>query len=875
VSTDLAVSGEATEAEAHTHVARDGFFPGFDGLRALAALMVLATHVWLASSYRGFGSSWLTQLDVGVPVFFVISGFLLYRPFVAATFAERPQQSTVGFWKRRALRIFPAYWACLVVVTLWFDNGTHPIDSVKAFLTHAFLLQIYTHDRVIGGPVQQSWTLAVEVAFYAFLPVYALAIRRIRRPRWSPVAVELAGIATLYLVSVGYRLFLLSQHLTPAEYSHERLFLPGFLDTLSLGMGLAVVSAWLTRDGRRPVAPRWLAAAAWVSALACYAVLARVLGLGLLATDARSPGQFLSEQCFRGLFALALVLPAVFAARRPGAIGRFLSARVMVALGLISYGIYLWHEAAIDAFLQWRHLFLFQPQIWQLGAFVVATTLLVATVSYHAIEKPAMRLRSRTLSPGFVRRRVATWGRFEKTLLLIVVVGLVIRFAYAWFERRPHFAEFGVVGDANFYHRGAQLLAEGKGFISTFSFDVFHKTIQDASHPPLYILWLAIPSLLGWSSTTAHQLWTLPVGVATVAIVGYAGKDMVSKRVGLIAAALAAVYPNVWSHDALILSETMAIFTTTLTIWMGYRYWRAPSMKRACALGIAMALAISARSEMGMLVVFLVIPVILASRDTSWRDRWKRLVAAGAIVLVVIGPWVGWNLTRFKDPVTLATGYGVTLLSANCPLTYYGNDIGYWRMDCVLPTGDKIHALEIDQSVAEAKYRKVALDYISAHKGRFAYVTLVRWARYTGIWDLTHNFDQVSKDISPEGREPALAWSAQLMWFAIGPLALAGVFVLRRRKVPSYLVCAPIFATIVTTTITFYQNRYRASAETAFCLLAAVTLDAVVRVVQRRRGTASPAASPVLSPGAVLPDGPAAPDGGHAPPAVTASSSAN
>ena len=832
--TDTAVlpAGEPVEAHAHADVARDGFFSGFDGLRAIAALMVLTTHVWLSSSYRGWGSSWLTQLDVGVPVFFVISGFLLYRPFVATRLADRPQQSTAGFWKRRALRIFPAYWVCLIVVSLFFYDGPLPIDSVKTFLTHALLLQIYTSHRVIGGPVQQSWTLAVEVAFYAFLPFYAMALRRIRIRRWSPLAVELAGVAALYLISVAYRIALLASDLTPAQYAHARLYLPGFLDTLALGMGIAVISAWLTRDGRRVVAPRWLAPAAWLGAAVLFVLIAQALGLGLIPTDRRSDGQFLLEQLLRGLFALALVVPAVFAAATPGRIGRFLGSRVMVALGLVSYGIYLWHEAAIEAFLKWRHLVIFQPALWQLGLFVLVTSILVATASYHGIEKPALRLKGRTLTPAFLRRRIATWGTFERTLLWIMVAGAVIRFAYLWFERRPHFAEYGVVGDANFYHRGAQLLAEGKGFISTFSYDVFHKTIQDASHPPLYILWLAIPSVLGWSSTTAHQLWTLPIGIATIALVGYAGKDMVSRRVGLIAAALAAVYPNVWSHDALILSETMAIFTTTLTVWTGYRYWRAPSMRRAIGLGIAMALTISARSEMGLLIPLLVVPVILTSRDTAWRDRWKRLVAAGAVVVAVIGPWVAWNLTRFDEPVTLATGYGVTLLSANCDLTYYGKDIGYWRMDCALPTGDRIHALEIDQSVAEAKYRKVALDYIRDHKGRFAYVTLVRWARYTGLWDLTHHFDQVGKDINPEGREPYVAWTSQMMWYVIGPLAVAGVFVLRRRKVPWYIVAAPIVATIVTTTITFYQNRYRASAETAFCLLAAVTIDAIVRRIR-------------------------------------------
>ena len=827
--------GEQVEMQAHKGAATT-FFSGFDGLRAIAALAVLVTHVWLSSSYRGPGSTWLTQLDVGVPVFFVISGFLLYRPFVASRIAERDQQSTAVFWKRRVLRIFPAYWVALIIVSAFFYEGPLPIENAKQFITHALLLQVYTHDRPIGGPIQQSWTLAVEVAFYAFLPFYAMAIRRIRPKKWSVLTVELVGIATLYVFSCAYRIVLLGLDFSVSRYSQWRIFLPGFLDTLALGMLLAVLSAWFTREGRHVTAPRWAAGAAWATAFVCYALLAEGIGLPLIPTGPRTDVQFMVEQFLRGIFALALVFPAVFAATRPGVIHRFLSARVMVALGLVSYGIYLWHEAMIDAYLQWRDLFIFQPAMINLLVFVLITTILVATISYHAIEKPAMRLKNVRLQPAWLRRRTETWGQFEKTLLFIMFVGLVIRFAYAWFERRPNFAEVGVIGDANFYHRGAQLLADGKGFISTFSFDVYGKTIQDASHPPLYILWLSIPSLLGWSTTTAHQLWTLPIGVATVGVVGYCGKDMIGPRVGLIAAGLAAIYPNVWSHDALITSETAAIFTTTLTVWMGYRYWRVPSMKRAIGLGIAVALAVFARSEVGMLVPFMVIPLILATRDTSWKERWKRLVAAGAMMVIIVGPWVVWNLTRFEEPVTLSTGYGITLLSASCDQTYYGDAIGYWKMECALPVADKIRALEIDQSVAEKKYRAAAIEYIKDHKKRFAYVTLVRWARYTGVWDLTHDFDQVYKDINPEGREPYVAWSAQMMWFVIGPLAIAGVVVMRRRKVPVYIVCAPIFATIVTTTITFYQNRYRASAEPAFCLLAAVAIDAIVRRMERARG---------------------------------------
>lgn len=850
--------GERVEAAAHRGAAT-GFFPGFDGLRAIAALMVLATHVWLASSADkplatsdSFFAPFFAQLDIGVPVFFVISGFLLYRPFVAARFGDRTMQSPGGFWKRRVLRIFPAYWVCLIVVSAFMYDGPLPIDSVKSFLTHFFLLQIYTEDRVVGGPVQQSWTLAVELAFYAFLPFYAYWIRKVRTTRISALTVELVGIAGLYLVSVGYRLALLAADLTPSEFSHYRLFLPGFLDQLAMGMGLAVLSAWLAGRRSTVTAPSWFAGASWAAALACFVVVSKGLGLPLGPTDPRTGSEFLLEQLFRGLFALFLVLPAVFLARRHGIIHRFLSARVMVFLGLVSYGIYLWHEAWIDTFLKVFDYSLFAAPAGSLALWTLALTIPTAALSYWVVERPALSLKGRRLVPSRVQslgeRCFARWGTFEWALLTIVLAGFILRLAYIWYERRPHFETFGVIGDAGFYHGGANVLADGLGFINPFQYYQRGILVEEASHPPLYILWLTVPSLLGFRGTNAHMLWTLPIGTATIAFAGYAGKEMAGRRVGIIAAALVAFYPNVWSHDGFLTSETMSLSTATFTVWMAYRYWRAPSMRRALVLGLAVGLAVAARTEMTMLIPFMVIPLVLATRDTSWVERWKRLVATGAMVLVVIGPWLVFNLTRFEHPVLVGTGFGITLASANCDNTYYGDDIGYWSMPCTLEIDAKYDGLyDIDQTVAESTYRREALEYISDNKGRFAYVTLVRWARYTGLWDLTHGFDQVHKDIDPEGREPWVAWTSVGWWFVIFPSAIAGAVLLRRRRIPVYIVAAPIVATIVTTTMTFYQNRYRASGETAFCLLAAVTFAAILR---RRdpRPEPGPGAEPIPEP---------------------------
>src|SRR4051794_38858942 len=103
-------------------------FRGFDGLRAIAALSVVVYHLsgadgrLLAHHYGRY--LWL--LNIGVPLFFIISGFLLYRPFVVARFDGRPRPSTREFLRRRVLRIVPGFWVALTIVCIVFNVSASP-----------------------------------------------------------------------------------------------------------------------------------------------------------------------------------------------------------------------------------------------------------------------------------------------------------------------------------------------------------------------------------------------------------------------------------------------------------------------------------------------------------------------------------------------------------------------------------------------------------------------------------------------------------------------------------------------------------------------------------------------------------------------------
>jgi peptidoglycan/LPS O-acetylase OafA/YrhL len=160
-------------AVSETPPRRPHHFPCFDGLRAIAAVSVLLIHTaWFSGfTVRSSLGIYTSRLEIGVSVFFLISGFLLYRPFAVAHILGQEAPSTRNFWVRRLLRIVPAYWLALSVLTYGFR-----IISLgrgwEGVLCHYLFLQIYIPSQIPYG-IGPAWSLCVEVSFYLFLPLYA------------------------------------------------------------------------------------------------------------------------------------------------------------------------------------------------------------------------------------------------------------------------------------------------------------------------------------------------------------------------------------------------------------------------------------------------------------------------------------------------------------------------------------------------------------------------------------------------------------------------------------------------------------------------------------------------------------------------------
>ena len=232
-------------------VARADYFPCLDGLRAVAVLAAVTQHVGYVSAY-GNGSSvpalLVRHMEFGPAIFFMLSGFLLYRSYALSAYDDRPPIALREFFRRRALRVLPAYWVTLTILLVPALFGLPhggPLDILRLYtLTH-----VYTERGFFLG-MQQSYTLAVEIAFYAMLPVYAWVLRRVtsgRDPR-ARLRIELTGCGLLVVTATLWRAFVYQTSVLPRVADH---WLPGFLDVFAIGMAVAALHAWKTRTGAR------------------------------------------------------------------------------------------------------------------------------------------------------------------------------------------------------------------------------------------------------------------------------------------------------------------------------------------------------------------------------------------------------------------------------------------------------------------------------------------------------------------------------------------------------------------------------------------------------------------------------------------------
>ena len=829
--------------------------PALDSLRALAAFAVLLTHAGDATT-NDFGKMPLVeglparidelfgirfptgvaiqQLNVGVEIFFVLSALLVYKPFLQSHVLGNQHPEPIRFVWKRAWRIFPAYWIALFTIVAVFTSRA--LNTADQILTNGLLTWGYGAPRWFGGGIglKQSWTLVVEVSFYAFVPLWAWVMRAIGK-RFSALRVETIG--ALVLTVAGPVFMFLTRGHTP--WTPFRVLPPYFG---AFGIGMLLACALVAKEQRSSQASRLdtfgrYTIACWLAAAAVFAITIHNVDLSGLAMLVKGSSNQSIERTMHTIVAGLIVTPVVFGLRRGSIIGRLLHWKPLAMVGLWSYGFYLWHYAFIDYMHQQR--FDINSNWFMIKIVAVATVGAIAAgaASWYLIERPCLRL-----SAGQVRRpQWLRWRRpsFYTGLSLITFGALMWRVSYVI----TNIGRLKLSGDAFYYHTQANDIAAGRWFIDPSQFAWYGRVTPSAGHPPTYLMYLAGVSRWIGQSELTHRLASTLIGAATVFALGMLARKLFDDdRAGWVAAAFGAVYAHLWINDEMLMSETMAQLWTVIAFIAVYRFWRNPNFGTAAGMGAAIGLAAMSRAEAATLFPLLVIPLVLLVRTLTFRRRISVIVLSCTVGGLMMAPWLLYNVGRFEHPVLMSNGVGSVLMVANCDRTYGkhtptdGQDrnayLGYWSVGCAIDGG--FTALQKgDESEKEVEWRKVGIDYISANMSDYPKMAVLRVAR---MWDIGF----IGQNVFPfnaalEGRGAWPSTLATMQYLVLMPLGIHGLVLLRRRRVPIIPFLAIAGTITFTAATTFGITRYRAPVDALLCALAA---GAVVARLDRSKRVA-------------------------------------
>lgn len=388
-----------------------------DGLRGIAAVTVIAGHVGaiLAVGVQQPGplGPLLSVMGQGLTLFFALSGFLLYKPFAKAMMTNGRPPALRRYFVNRALRIYPAYLAILLVVCLGLgaaynatlapdqslDRSSEPVGFMTdpmLLISNGLLIHSLFPASVRTG-LGVSWTLTVELVFYLVLPLvgflgHSLLARgrgRNLAPAWTaPLMILLVGlIGKIVLAQVAQ-----PSTAVEANYLHwggnwSAVLARSFFvhaDLFCFGMAAAVAVVALEAGLWKPEMRPYIA---WGSILAGTAAVA-----------------VLKESIFENTgYAAAAGAVILFVALSNKVSGPGLAARVLEwapvrNVGVVSYSLYLWHLPVIWVLVHngWRFPATV-PGYWLNLVLVTAVALLLSALTYQFIEKPALRFKSKPI----------------------------------------------------------------------------------------------------------------------------------------------------------------------------------------------------------------------------------------------------------------------------------------------------------------------------------------------------------------------------------------------------------------------------------------------------------------------------------------------
>jgi len=363
-----------------------------DSLRGISTILIVVYHTSFVSGYTvehadSIGA-YIDRLNIGVAIFFVLSGFLIFRPFAHSLIHGSPLPKTRSYYLKRAARILPGYWLALFVLA-GLDALT--IVNTSGFIRNVFIVHSFTEHNVFTG-IRQAWTLAIEMSFYVVVPAFAYVFVRQTKRRNGPVVVStlLKALSFLFLGAYAFRLFIHQIDFWFLDTAH--IWLPSHMDTLALGMGLAVLveapaSAKTLLKVKNFIANH--TGSFVVCSVFVWLISANInMAIGLNRTEFHIDllGHFLY-----GIASVLLVAP--FCVDSQALLVKAVSFRLFTWLGTISYGIYLWHMAFLGGNFAEKYMPYTENDGQVLLRFLVVlpASIAIASLSYYVLERPIMR----------------------------------------------------------------------------------------------------------------------------------------------------------------------------------------------------------------------------------------------------------------------------------------------------------------------------------------------------------------------------------------------------------------------------------------------------------------------------------------------------
>jgi 4-amino-4-deoxy-L-arabinose transferase-like glycosyltransferase len=401
---------------------------------------------------------------------------------------------------------------------------------------------------------------------------------------------------------------------------------------------------------------------------------------------------------------------------------------------------------------------------------------------------------------------------FRHMVAAAVALGAAIRLAYVAVDDRVF-----IGGDAFSYHFEALRLADGLGYTSSFG-DV---GAPIAHHPPGWLTLLGLVSWLGGRSMLAHQLTGVGIGLGVVVLAGLVGRRYFSPATGVIAAAIAALYPGFWVIDTQILSEPLGLLLVGFLTLAIADLRERPTPARSIGIGAICGLLALVRSEQLALLAIVVVPVLLRVATISLPRRVARAALAAITCAAVISPWVIYNATRFKEPVFLSTNGAGTLLAGNCPpATYGGERLGYFDSLCELRTGQGL-----DRSQGARLCLDLARRNIVENLHRLPIVVAARFGRTLAVFRPSQTVGFIA-DWMKTGTGPIWAWVVSY-WLLLA-LAITGGLAAWRRGSLLWPLVAPLLVMGAVVAVAYGEPRYHTPSDLGVVVLAAAGVEGLL-----------------------------------------------